>query len=173
MSWWEESGAAGRFSLLFRPHPRDREWRERFAAAHFREGAAVQEPSFTDLETLATLLQHGDAVISNAGTILLDALANDRPAVCTLYDEGAPPDESWAMKNVSGEHYRPLFESNAFYRATRFEELTAGIERALAHPSELAAERARVVRIVLGDVDGRAAERVAGAIVEAADPDDS
>jgi hypothetical protein len=168
VSWWDETGARGRFSLLFRPHPRDREWPERFGPALARGGAAVQEPSFTDLETLAALLQHGDVVVSNAGTILLDALANDRPAVCTLYDEGAPPGESWAMKNVSGEHYRPLFESDAFYRATTFEELTAGIERALAHPDELAAERARVVGLVLGEVDGRAAERVAEAIVSAA-----
>jgi CDP-Glycerol:Poly(glycerophosphate) glycerophosphotransferase len=165
VGWWRESGARERFSLLFRPHPRDREWRQRFAAGLSTEGAAVQEPSFTDLETLAVLLQHGDVVVSNAGTILLDALANDRPAVCTLYDEGAPPGESWALKNVSGEHYRPLFDSNAFYRATHFEELTAGIERALAEPEELGDERARVVRIVLGEVDGRAAERVADAIL--------
>jgi hypothetical protein len=169
VAWWEESSARERFSLLFRPHPRDREWRQRFAAGLSRDGTAVQEPSFTDLETLATLLQHGDVVVSNAGTILLDALANDRPAVCTLYDEGAPVGESWALKNVSGEHYRPLFDSKAFYRATRFEELTAGIERALAHPNELAAERARVVRLVLGEVDGRAAERVADAIVSTAE----
>jgi CDP-Glycerol:Poly(glycerophosphate) glycerophosphotransferase len=164
VAWWDESGARERFSLLFRPHPRDREWRERFAAALSPEGAAVQEPSFTDLETLAVLLQHGDVVVSNAGTILLDALANDRPAVCTLYDEGAPPGESWALKNVSGEHYRPLFDSNAFYRATCFDELAAGIERALAQPGELAAERTRIVHAVLGEVDGRAAERVADAI---------
>jgi hypothetical protein len=168
VAWWGENGASGRFSLLFRPHPRDREWRARFAAGRSRPDAAVQEPSFTDLETLAVLLQHGDVVVSNAGTILLDALANDRPAVCTLYDEGAPPGESWALKNVSGEHYRTLLESDAFYRATRFEELTAGIERGLAQPAELAAERARVVRAVLGEVDGRAAERVADAIVSAA-----
>jgi CDP-Glycerol:Poly(glycerophosphate) glycerophosphotransferase len=168
VAWWDETGAAERFSLLFRPHPRDRAWRERFAAGLSRTGTAVMEPSFTDLETLAVLLQHGDVVVSNAGTILLDALTNDRPAVCTLYDEGAPPDESWALKNVSGEHYRPLFESNAFYRATRFEEVAEGIGRALAHPDELAAERARVVRLVIGTVDGRAAERVADAIMSAA-----
>jgi hypothetical protein len=165
VEWWQESGARERFSLLFRPHPRDRQWRERFAAGLSTEGAAVQEPSFTDLEILAVLLQHGDVVVSNAGTILLDALANDRPAVCTLYDEGAPPAESWALKNVSGEHYRPLFDSDAFYRATRFEEVTAWIDRALAAPGELADERARVVRLVLGEVDGRAAERVADAIL--------
>jgi hypothetical protein len=165
--WWRES-ARDRMSLLFRPHPRDREWRTRFASALAEAGVAVQEPSFTDLEALAVLLQHGDAVVSNAGTILLDALANDRPAVCVLYDEGAPAGESWALKNVSGEHYRTLFESEAFYRATSFAELTAGIEHALTAPDELAAERARVTRAVLGKIDGQAAARVVDAIAAVA-----
>jgi hypothetical protein len=165
--WWDETGGTERFSLLFRPHPRDRRWRERFAAALSREHAAVQEPSFTDLETLAVLLQHGDVVLSNAGTILLDALVNDRPTVCVLYDEGAPPGESWAIKNVSGEHYRQLMASEAFYRAERFEDVITAIARALSHPAELAQERARVAREVVGEVDGRAAERVADAFVSA------
>jgi hypothetical protein len=163
--WWEENRASERFSLLFRPHPRDRQWRERFAAALSREHAAVQEPSFTDLETLAVLLQHGDVVISNAGTILVDALVNDRPTVCVLYDEGAPPGESWAIKNVSGEHYRQLMASSAFYRAERFEDVITAVERALSHPEELATERRRAAREVVGDVDGRAAERVVDALV--------
>ena len=167
IAWWEESGAERRFSLLLRPHPRDREWRERFRAALFRERAAVQEPSFTDLASLAVLLQHGDVVVSNAGTILLDALVNDRPAICVLYDEGAPPGESWALKNVSGEHYKSLIESDAFYRADRFEDVIDGIEHALARPEELAVERARVAREVVGEIDGRAAERVAEAITTA------
>jgi CDP-Glycerol:Poly(glycerophosphate) glycerophosphotransferase len=166
VAWWKEN-ARDRFSLLFRPHPRDREWRTRFAAALSEADATVQEPSFTDLETLAVLLQHSDVVVTNAGTILLDALANDRPVVCVLWDEGAPPGESWAIKNVSGEHYKPLFDSNAFYRATRFDELTEEIRRALAQPGERAAERARVVRVVLGEIDGRAADRVADAIATA------
>ena len=166
VGWWRDA-ARDRFSLLFRPHPRDREWRERFAAAEAEPGVAVQEPTFTDLETLAVLLQHGDAVVSNAGTILLDALANDRPAVCVLYDEGAPPGESWALKNVSGEHYKPLFESGAFYPAYDFDELVAGIEQALGDPDELSAERARVTRAVLGEIDGRAAARVVDAIAAA------
>ncbi len=113
------------------------------------------------------VLVMGNTLVSNAGTILLDALVNDRPAVCVLYDEGAPPGESWAMKNVSGDHYKALLESEAFYRAHRFEEVTAGIERALGQPAELAGERVRVAREVVGDVDGRAAERVADAVVQA------
>jgi CDP-glycerol glycerophosphotransferase (TagB/SpsB family) len=168
VEWWEQSGAAATFSLLFRPHPRDREWRGRFKPALFREAAAVQEPSFTDLETLAVLLQHGDAVVSNAGTILLDALVNDRPAVCVLYDEGAPRGDSWAAKNVLGVHYRELMSSAAFYRAESFDEVTSAIERALAAPGELSGERRRVAQEVVGELDGEAGERVVEAIVSRA-----
>ena len=78
LGWWEQN-ARERFQLLFRPHPRDNDWRERFAAANGRDGVFLQEASYRDLEELATLLQHGDAVVANAGTILLDALVNDRP----------------------------------------------------------------------------------------------
>ena len=93
------------------------EWRERFACRDRppRRGACRSRATRTST-TLATLLQHADAVVSNAGTILLDALVNDRPAVCVLYDEGAPPGESWAAKNVIGEHYRELAAS---VRSTR------------------------------------------------------
>ncbi|MBA2642263.1 MAG: CDP-glycerol glycerophosphotransferase family protein [Actinobacteria bacterium] len=164
VGWWEEA-VRDRFSLLLRPHPRDREWRERFAPALGRSGVHVQDASFTDFEALATLLQHCDCVVANAGTILLDALVNDRPAVCVLYDEGAPPGESWAVKNVLGEHYRELTRSDAFYRAESFDDVVQGIERALANPAELAEERCRVSLEVVGDADGRAAERVVDAIL--------
>ena len=133
LTWWQE-GANERFQLLFRPHPRDKEWQERFGPACGRAGVHLQEPSFTDLEELTVLLQHADAVVANAGTILLDALVNDRPAVCVLYDEGAPEGESWAAKNVVGKHYEELAASGAFYRAESFDEVVAGLERALADP---------------------------------------
>jgi hypothetical protein len=165
VGWWRE-GPRERFQLLFRPHPRDREWRERFRAASDVAGVHLQEPSFTDLEELATLLRHADAVVANAGTILLDALVNDRPAVCVLYDEGAPPGESWAAKNVVGKHYEDLAASGAFYPAGSFEEVVSGLERALAEPGALADARRAVVRDVVGEVDGKAAERAVEAIVE-------
>ena len=167
LGWWESSGANGRFSLLFRPHPRDRQWQERFAAVAGRTGAAVEPLPDASIESLATMLAYGSCVVSNAGTILLDALVNDRPAVCVLYDEGAPPGESWATLNVLGAHYRELMASTAFYRAQTFDEVVESIERALAHPDELAAERRRVAHEVVGELDGRAAERVCDAIVRA------
>ena len=127
----------------------------------------MQEASYTDLQDLATLLQHVDVVVCNAGTILLDALVGDRPAVCVLYDEGAPPGESWAAKNVVGKHYEELAASGAFLRAESFDEVAAAIERALADPAELAEERRRAVEQVVGTVDGHAAERVVDAVPSA------
>ncbi len=165
VGWWKAEGR-GRISLLFRPHPRDRAWRERFATALETDGVHVQEASFTDFDVLATVLQHAACVVANAGTILLEAIVNDRPAVCVLYDEGAEPGESWAMKNVIGEHYKELAASGAFYGASRFEDVVTGIERALRNPAELEPERARVTHEVVGEVDGRAAERVVEAIAE-------
>ena len=169
VTWWEESGARTRFSLLFRPHPRDGEWRERFAAALDRPDIAVQEPSHVDIDVLATLLQHVDTVVSNAGTILLDALVNDRPAVCVLYDEGldGSPDASWAAKSVIGEHYRDVAVSRAFHEARSFEEVVVGIERCLSDPAQLAAERRAVTEMVVGPVDGHSADRVVEAIAGA------
>ena len=128
-------------------------------------GVAVQARSYTDLEDLATLLQHADVVVSNAGTILLEALVNDRPAVCVLFDEGAPAGERWADRNLGGDHYKQLAQSVAFLRAHDFNELLTGIDRALDKPGELSAERARVAREIVGEVDGEAGERVVRAIV--------
>jgi CDP-glycerol glycerophosphotransferase (TagB/SpsB family) len=166
VDWWAGSDAHERFQLLFRPHPRDNQVEERFGAALDRPGAAVQQASYTDFADLATLLQRIDCVVANGGTILLDGLVNDRPAVCITFDEGAPPGERWADLNLGGEHYRELINSDALYRADDFDGLVAAIERALAHPEEHAAERRRIALDAVGDVDGRAVERVVDAIVD-------
>ncbi len=136
----------------------------RFRAAIDDPDAAVQQRSWTDLEDLATLLQHVDCVVANAGTIMLEALVNDRPAVCVVFDEGAPEGLSWADLNLTGEHYRKLLESDAFLRPEDFEQLVAAIERSLAEPRELESERRRVADDVVGEVDGLACSRVVAAI---------
>ncbi|MGZ4400470.1 MAG: CDP-glycerol glycerophosphotransferase family protein [Gaiellaceae bacterium] len=170
VEWWREGGAQERFSLLFRPHPRDREYLKRFASVRDQPGAALMEPSYTDLEQLATLLQHVDCVVTNAGTVLLDSLVNERPAVCVAYDEGAPTGERFAPLSLEGKHYRDLAASGAFYRAEDFAGLVQGVERALARPGELAEQRRRIVAAEVGEVDGRAAERVSTAILEVVSP---
>jgi hypothetical protein len=166
VEWWEQQGGAARLQLLFRPHPRDQLVNERFASAFDRPGVAVQGSSYADLDDLATLLQHVACVVANGGTILLDAVVNDRPSICITFDAGAPPGERWADLNLGGVHYRELMDSDALYRADDFDELFAAIERSLALPVEFAEERKRVSDEVMGEVDGRAVERIVGAVVE-------
>jgi len=156
------------YGLIVRPHPIDGAWRDRFGDA-IGQGAYLQEPSYADVNVLTMLLQHVDCVVSNAGTILLEAVVNDRPAVCVLFDEGAPPGERWAELNVVGRHYRELVEAGAFPLARSFDDLAAGVERALADPSELRPERGLIARRIVGEADGLAAERVADAMLSVVD----
>ena len=153
-----------RFSLLLRPHPHDKEWRTRYAGALDR-GVAAQEATYTDLDDLTVLLQHVSCVVAHAGTVLLDAIANDRPSVCVLYDEGAPEGEHRAEQNVTGKHYEALLDSGCFYPARSFEQVVDGLERALSDPAEQHDERVRATERVLGRIDGRAAERVTAAVL--------
>ena len=127
----------------------------------------MQAPSYTDLDDARDAAPARRRVVCNAGTILLDALVNDRPTVCVLYDEGAP-----ARRELGGEerHRRALPRARGVGRLLPRRDASrrssAGIERALAHPDELAEERRRVAREVVGEVDGRAAERVVDAIAD-------
>ena len=133
VDWWK---AAGRGAAVAPLPPASRATASGASGSARRsetDGIAVQEASYTDFEELATLLQHCDCVVANAGTILLDALVNDRPAVCVLYDEGAPPGESFAMKNVVGEHYRELAASDGVLSrgvaSTRWSRASSGRSR--------------------------------------------
>jgi hypothetical protein len=155
---------ADRYGLLVRPHPRDVDGEARFGAARETPGAALMQSSYGDLEQLALVLQHCACVVTNAGTVLLDALVNDRPTVCMLSDEGAPPDERWAEKSIVGAHYRELLASGAFVQARSLEAVLDGIDDALERPGRLAAERRDAVTRVVGEVDGQAARRAAEAL---------
>jgi hypothetical protein len=165
--WWREE-ARDRVTLLFRPHPRDNEWEERYAAAIAEPGVGAQPASYTDMDDLAALLQHVAAVVTNAGTILLDALVNDRPAICVVYDEGAPEGARAAELNVLGAHYVVVWGSGAYPLALSFDDVRPELAAAPARPDERRAAREQVTRQVLGVVDGRAADRVAEAILEIA-----
>ena len=129
LGWWQESGAHERFQLLFRPHPRDRRWRERFALPRGRPARPCRSRRTRTSTTLATLLQHGDAVVANAGNDP-PRRARQRPARrVRALRRGRAARRPLGELNVSGEHYRELIESEAFYRARSFEEVVAGIER--------------------------------------------
>ena len=91
LGWWEESGSRRAVLVAVPPASARQEVGAAVRGGDGARGAAVQPAGEADMRSLAVMLQYGACVVSNAGTILLDALVNDRPAVCVLYDEGAPP----------------------------------------------------------------------------------
>ena len=130
VAWWEEN-ARDRFQLLVRPHPRDKEWRERFARRGARGRATCRRRATA---TSTTSRRSSSTATSSSATRARSSWTRSSttgPSVCVLYDEGAPPGESWAAKNVIGEHYRQLAASGAFHTAETFDEVV-GRDRALA-----------------------------------------
>ena len=79
VGWWQTTAPAAGCQLLFRPHPRDARWQERFAAALDLPGRRSPGAELHGHGALATLLQHADCVVANAGTILLDASSTTGP----------------------------------------------------------------------------------------------
>jgi hypothetical protein len=162
---WQGNGGTQRYSIIFRPHPKDGNWKERYLGIANRPGLYIQAASYSDTDVLTTLLQHVDCVITNAGTILLDSLVNNRPAVCVLYDEGGPRGSRYAINNITGHHYQEMMNSGAFYSAYCFEEVIKSVEKSLCDPSELKAKRTSCCARIIGTMDGRASSRVVEAIL--------
>ena len=156
------------WQLLFRPHPRDGSWRERFAAAAGHDGVVVQEASYADLDDLATLLQHVD-VRRLQRRHDPPRRARGRPSRCLR----ALRRGSAAGRVVGGEERRrrsttrssrPPAPSTAPSASRR--SSPASSARSSIRTSSLRRGAGRWPTVV-GVVDGRAAERVVASILEA------
>lgn len=157
--------AIDKYSVIFRPHPKDSQWKERFSAIPERKNFHMQPASFSDIEVLASLLQNVDCVVTNAGTILLDSLVNDRAVVCVLYDEGAHRGSRFAVNNITGHHYQELMDSGSFHKAYTLDDTLSLIERSLESPQELRSQRIKICDRIIGKVDGGAGKRIADAML--------
>ena len=168
VNWWEGKGYNMEYSIIFRPHPRDiilDKWKTRYKVLFERNSIYVQSANYADIDILCLILQHVSCVVTNAGTILLDSIVNDRPVVCVLYDEGGPPGSSFALNNISGDHYRDLMKSDSFITAYDFESVTKGVRDSLENPSALKKQRKQISLKIVEKVDGNAGKRVADAIL--------
>ena len=162
---------AARPSLLFRPHPRDTEWRERFRAA---------------LET--------DGIARAGGELHRLRGARDAPPALRLRRRERRDDPARRARQRSSGGLRPLRRGRPAGRELRDEERhrralpragglrTRSTRRSASRrwyaassarsriPLSSPTSDARVAHEVVGEVDGRAAERVVDAIVRSASP---
>jgi hypothetical protein len=147
-------------TLLIRAHPIDNEWQRRFGALHEPPQVIVMAPERGRLDFLANLLHHAGAVLASSGSILLDAIAMDTPAVGIAFDGDLQVDYDLSIARFyEMDHYAPVVEGGGATLARDFNELDELLAQSLDHP-ELGKEgRWRVRAEQLEPLDGKAAQR--------------
>jgi len=155
-------------TLVIRCHPNDRRWRERFSALHDPPHVVVVAPEFGRLDRLAGQLRHAAVVLSSGGTILLDAIALDTPAIAVAIEDASEPYYDRAARHYDMEHWAELVATGGLQLARDERELLALMIATLADRERDAAGRSRLRAAHLDPLDGHCAERVAAAIMRAA-----
>ena len=145
---------ASALQLLFRPHPRDREWRERFggggARGRRRAGGELHRPRRPRDAASARRrrrLQRGHDPPRRARR------RPARPSACSTTRARRRVSRG-RRRTSSASTTRSSPASGAFYRAERFEEVVAGIERASSIRTSSRRRGAGRSSEVVGEVDG-------------------
>ena len=175
------SGAiAAPCDLLVRVHPRDdlRAY-DRYAGTArvvvekpFRESARAGDGHSVDVTAentrhLADTLYHSDVVLNVASTIAIEASIFDTPVVNIAFDQDdaeARPFLISPLRYYSYTHYQQIVRAGAVRIAKSAGEMVDLVNAYLADPSRDAEGRRRVVAEQCEFVDGRSAERLAGAM---------
>lgn len=166
--------------VLVRLHPRDD--RGCYAAFEGLPGVTIEKP-FRDTvrasdglavdvttasqQHLADTMRHSDVVVNVASTIAIEAAIFDTPVVNVAFDGEAPdPPETSAARYYRFTHYANITRHGAVRVAWTPDELVACVGAYLADPTLDAGNRLAMVREQCQFTDGRAAERVAAAVVD-------
>ena len=192
VEWLAQEVSSNRFGpdvqLVVRPHPQnvtghfaDLSWLPRIKAlASSRVGVNMPllgddglawNMQSEDLGVLVNLIGGCRICLNSGSTLSIDALMHGKPVVVTFFD--ADEDHPWwksAGRIKEFPHYRKLLDTGAVRPVFDFDELTCAINGYLEDPSRDSAERKSGIAQECGVVDGCAAERVANAIVEFANP---
>jgi hypothetical protein len=166
--------------ILVRLHPRDD--RAKYSSFEGAPGIIIEKP-FRDTvragdglavdvtaesqQHLADTLSHSDVIVNVASTIAIEAAIFDTPVVNVAFD-GAREEEfaRSARRYYKFTHYANITGHNAVRVAWSPEELIGHVRSYLDDPAQDREGRARVVREQCQFTDGRAAERVAGCVID-------
>jgi hypothetical protein len=119
-----------------------------------------------DLRHLIATLRYSDVVVNVASTIVMEAAACGTPSICVGFDaEVGKPYLQSIRRYFDYVHYRKLMACGGVRLAQSMDELVRFIEAYLANPALDREGRARVVKTMYGELDGRAGTRVASSIL--------
>ncbi|HEX8029181.1 MAG TPA: hypothetical protein VF491_11995 [Vicinamibacterales bacterium] len=166
--------------LLVRVHPRDAI--ERYAAFEHRSGVIIEKPFKQTVRSgdgmavdvtadaqrhLANTMHHSDVIVQVASTIAIEASIFDTPVVNVSFDgAGHEPFVRSAQRYTRFTHWANIAATGAVRDAATPDAMIEHIGRYLDHPELDREGHRRVVLEQCQFLDGRAAERVAGFVVE-------
>ena len=140
VEWWRSRTSAARPQLLFRPHPRDRDWRERFGGrrgSRGRRGAGARA-SRTSRSSPRSSSTWTSSSATRARSSSTRSSATVRPSASSTTRERRPASRG-PRRTSSASTTRSSPPRAPSIAPSRFEEVVAGIERALGAADELAA----------------------------------
>jgi len=153
--------------LVVRCHPLDREWEARFGALASPR-IVVLPPELEGLDRLAGQVRHAEMVLSSAGTILLDAVVLDTPAIGIALEDETEPYYDRVARRYDMEHWAFLIGSGGIPLARTDSELEQLILQTRADRARDAEGRHRLIESHLAPLDGKASDRIVDAIVRMA-----
>jgi CDP-glycerol glycerophosphotransferase (TagB/SpsB family) len=118
-----------------------------------------------DQARFVSSLAHAEACLNVASTTALDAAILDRPVIGIRFDHEREAPAEIIYQGYDADHYRPLVKSGGLRIAHNWSELMGLLQQAIIMPEQDKEARARMVAQECGVVDGRAAERVADALL--------
>jgi hypothetical protein len=117
---------------------------------------------------MADQIRHAAAVLSPAGSILLDAVGLDTPAIALAFENDDEPYYDRLARRYNMEHLRRLIDIGGIALARNRSELAGQVMAALADRDRDAAKRAMLRAQHLEPLDGRSAERLVAIIAREA-----
>lgn len=136
-----------------------------FQGSQRRDPGAPSPTGETMVEWVNTM-RHADIIVNLCSSVALDAAIFDKPVVNLAFDPepGQPNAGLIDDINYRWEHYKPITESGATWLAKDISGVVEAIKVYARHPERHRTERQRMLRLICGEVDGRAAERMGEAI---------
>lgn len=169
-----EEGKLGDSTVLIRAHPGHQDLMvpetRVFPNLDFAKGWTFGEK---DIRMLANLVRHSDVTINLGSTMSLEAAIFGKPTVLVAFNKesGSKPPAHMRLATAldSSLHFVRVLQTGGNWRVNSEEELIKAVRAYLDNPSLHQEGRKRIVRELVGPVDGRAGRRCFDLLCEVAD----
>lgn len=122
-----------------------------------------------DIHRMGNLLSHADLMVNFATTVTLECAIFDTPTLLVAFSTIDPEEmERYVVGLHFQMHYKPIVDRDLAPVAWNRDDLVGWINHYLDDPTLYQAQRAEIVRDWVQFTDGRSAERLGDAILQAA-----